>query len=204
MYLCGEKKIVPNRHENGQSMIESIICMFVILLLLFSFLELFNISLANMITNYASMSASRSASVGFKPYLVRRRAQCAAIPASGRRTYPDSLGWSYGNVDSSSMTGAVTYEKQLINQYIPGYMWIEYEYWNGENVNNGIYKENSTSLDINRTGLNATDVVGWQVGFEDYPSYSIMDLFFSGYDNFDITSEEAVEVNYASRFLDSN
>jgi len=204
MHLCGEKKIASVGRESGQSMIESIICMFVILLLLFSFLELFNLSLARMVTDYASMTAARSAAVGFSPYLARRRARCAAIPASGKRTRPDSSGWSYGSYSTSSMDGSMVYEKELINQYIPGYMWIEYEYWYGDNSDsNNIYNDATTTLSVNEPVRNS-DLVGWLVRFNDYPSYNILNMFFTGHSSFQITGEEADDINYAPQFLDSN
>jgi len=211
MHLCGEKKIASVGRESGQSMIESIICMFVILLLLFSFLELFNLSLARMVTDHASMTAARCEAVGLKPYLAIRRAQCAAIPASGRRTYPDSTGWV--PFDTSQMTASeissrlssLGYEKSLINCYIVGTRWLDYEYWNGDNSDtNSIYNDASTSLEFDRNVSDLSKRVEWQVRFDDYPSYSLLNMFFSGHSNFLIKGENAVDVNYASQFLKSN
>ena len=114
--------------ESGQAIVETTLTMIIICLLLFGLLQVFQIAVADMITSYSSFYAGRSYAVGFSadgdgaPWwrqLVYKAARVRAIPASGKRIFPDD---------------GYTNESNIIWRYLTEQeQWLEYEYWWGEN-----------------------------------------------------------------------
>ena len=207
MFSPRQQAGINRRHgERGQAIIESMFCMFVLLLVLFGFMHIFHTAMARMVTSYASMSAARSSAVGFVDNLVIRRARCAAIPASGRMTFP---GTTYAtnssrtnDFSSPNVTGSVGAEKALIERYIPGDSWMEYEFWYGDSFSRYRGEESvRTRLNINHS--RNFNTVSCRASFDDYPVPEAMRLLMPGFTSFDLRGEEAFEVNYTPHFLDA-
>ena len=177
--------VLSRKNEKGQSIVEAVMCMLLVCLILFSLLQIFYISVAQMFTNYAAFSSARSRSVGFASYLVNRNARVAAIGASGDLITND------GGYDENPLSQFAA-EYIRIQEYLMGVREIEYEYW--ETANN----DSDTSLGINVTeGVNTVES---RVGFNNYPMDFPMRGAFTESENVDIQATGSV-MNYESFYL---
>ena len=107
----------------GAAVLESVLVMVVLLLVLFGFLQLFQLSMARAIADFAAFRGARSASVGFRDYLVEREARLKSIPASGVMVEPE---------ESRSFDSAVeqfAYERSVIPLFAKGRQYLEYDHW---------------------------------------------------------------------------
>jgi hypothetical protein len=156
IYTCNEK---------GQAMLETLLSMLFICLLFFGLLQIFHLAVAQMLTDYAGWSATRSAAVGFDEYLIRRSAQVATIGASGKITRTGSSSSSYENNQRSQYY----FEKARIPYYLSGQLYLEYDHWNTHDENSQAdgKKDDNTQLNV-RVSKGATDV-NVKVKFQEYP-----------------------------------
>ena len=116
-------------------MVETLLSLFVLLLILFGMLQIFYFFAGQFFTDYAALRGSRSRAVGFANYLVDREAKVNAIGASGLLVSPQlhSAGSGLSKYDATQFT----MEKTLIERYVVGASWLEYEYWNGNSATSG-------------------------------------------------------------------
>ncbi len=161
---CQKKR--SGRRIRGQSVLESLLCMIVLCLILFGFLQIFNIAIAKMLTEYSAYRAARSYAVGFRSHLISRSSNVAAIGASGRITEPDSF--EYG-----SPMEQFAQEELMIPEYLAGTNRLNYEFWSGGNdYDRAFYAADvqppSTTLGYTsyETG---SGTVNLDVSFTDYP-----------------------------------
>jgi len=134
-------------------MVEALLSMFVLFLVLFGMLQIFYVFSGQLFTDYAALRGARSRAVGFADYLVKRELKVNAIGASGLLVTP-ALN-SVGSSSSLSQYDAsqFTMEKTLIQRYMVGATWLEYEYWYGR-ANNSSRKVSTTlSTRIQDNGL---------------------------------------------------
>jgi len=111
------------RSCGGAAILESVLVMVVLLLILFGFLQLFQLSMARVFADFAAFRGARSASVGFRDYLVQREARLKSIPAAGVMVEPD---------DSRSFDSAFdqfAYERSVIPLFSRGRQYLEYDHW---------------------------------------------------------------------------
>lgn len=126
-----KKRIVCKRIRNA-SILESFFALFVLLIILFGILQLYQLILGGMVTEYAAFRAARSSAVGFSDYLVDREARVKAIPVSGAMVQP------YSSKDFSS--GTATLERRAIERYMEGIRYMDYEYWHSEVISHKNYR----------------------------------------------------------------
>lgn len=110
------------KREKGSAVLETVICMFLLFLILFGLLQIFYFAAGQMFTDYAALRGIRSHIVGFREYLVRREVRVNAIGGSGQLVTP--------RVDPANYNRLST-EKSYVNSYLNGYRYLEYEFWNG-------------------------------------------------------------------------
>ena len=202
MLLSGKSSgvsVTARKSEAGQSILESLICMFVLLIMLFGFLEVFNTFISSSSSTTAAMAAARSASVGFADYLVQRCGRCTAIAASGRITYPT-------NLQSASPIDLVAYERVMIPRYAAGEAWLDDEYWHGDYTN--VYSGNNddtppATLSIGRDS-NADTTTAF-VRFQNYPMPMLgyLAMFYHGTPTYDISKNSTI-TNHAGFYLEGN
>lgn len=113
------------RGQSGQSIVEGTMCLLVICLVLFSLLQIFYVSVAQMVVDFAAFQSARSKAVGFSDTFVNRRGRIYSIGASGQLVTPNNM--------SAMPVDQFPAEKILIQDYSMGVRWIEYEYWYGNN-----------------------------------------------------------------------
>lgn len=122
------------KEARGASLVESLLAILVLLLILFGCLQVFQLSLANMIAEYASFRGTRSAAVGFSDTLAEREALVKAVPASGDILAP---------YNASSFVDPYTLfakEKIILRRFMDGTQRARYEYWDGSPARHWNYK----------------------------------------------------------------
>ena len=108
-------------------MVETLLALFVIFLILFGMLHVFYFFAGQLFADYASLRGARSRAVGFSDYLVKRETRINAIGASGRLVSPALNDAGNSKYDVSQFSR----EKTLIQRFMVGVSWLEYEYWFG-------------------------------------------------------------------------
>lgn len=202
------------KRTRGAAVLESVIVMLMLMLILFGFLQLFHISVAQILADYAAFRGARSASVGFRDYLVRREGRIKSIPASGRMIEPRDAA-SFG-----SQTAQFYFEKEAIRRYSAGTEYLDYEYWNKANGYHDDYRcplygksraeasggctcrtscseLPSVSVSVSRTN----ESVRTRFLFDRYPMNLPLREAFTGKKNMDISADVQL-TNYASSWLE--
>ena len=140
------------RQTRGAAMVEALLSYFILFLALFWMFYIFYFFVGQFFTDYAALRGARSRAVGFSKYLVNRETRINAIGGSGMLVTPrlHSSGTGISRYDATQFT----MEKTLIQRYMVGATWLEYEYWFGS-------REKDPRLDISirdsgtETGLDA-------------------------------------------------
>ncbi len=222
--ICRKRR---NRHENGSTILESLLCMIIICLVLFGLMQFFYVMVAQMLTDYAAFYTARSKSVGFADYLSDRAGRVASIGASGPIINAIDLQnntGSYSTVDLgtsfSNPLSQLSYERATIPEYIQGIRRMDYEYWgtagdpvsytdfndnNGQSSSESHADRYNTTLEIS-TNDSGSMITG-NVVFNDYPlrlewmsSRKAIEFMF-GMDRLDVSGSAQI-TNHAEKFLE--
>ncbi len=196
-------ELLKRKCQRGQSILESLICMIVLALMLLGLLQLFHLSVARLLTDYSSFCSARSYAVGFADYLTLRSARIAAIGASGKMVRPD-------NESFSSSANQFWSEEMLVQDYIQGIRWLEYEYWLGENEYDVAYYHPDVTPPSTTLTRSYSEImngnVDMQVRFNNYPFpfFDLIDkdrIWFSSVESsVDIGGESEV-MNYSWDYI---
>lgn len=188
----------------GQTILESLLCMLVICITFIGLLQIFNLSVAQLLTDYSSFYGARSYAVGFQDYLTQRSCRVAAIGASGKVVFPD-------NDEFGSPSEQFASEEVMIPEYIEGNRWLEYEYWFGQNEYDPLYYHPEAAPPSTYLGNSYTETgsgtVEMDTAFSSYPFplFDLMDKdrvwFSTAGESTDITGEAAV-LNYSQDYLE--
>ena len=192
------------RDASGQSIVESLLCSIILMIMLVGLLQIFHLTVARLLTDYSAFRTARSYCVGFRDYLQERSARVAAIGASGKLVSPDDGGYS----DPMAQFAA---EELMIPEYISGTRWIEYEYWQGDNDYGQygyMYFDSATAPQTRLSGshsLNDQGCVGMDVVFSNYP-FPFFDLFDKNRIIFEVDNSTDVKgssrlTNHAGSYL---
>jgi hypothetical protein len=200
------------KNARGQTIVESLMCSMIIMIILVGLLQIFHLAVARLLTDYSAFRTARSSCVGFADYLVDRSARVGAIGASGKMLE------SQNSTEFSSPMAQFAAEEFLIPEYISGNRWLKYEYWFGENTYaEPYYYAYDTDVITPRTSLTrppfpTPELIDFTetVTFRNYP-FPFFDLFdrnriiFSSIDNefrqMDISGSSSL-TNHAFDYLD--
>lgn len=166
--------------EHGAAILESFLCMILIGIILFGILQLFQLVVADMVTEYAAFRGARSASVGFRNDLALREALVKAAPASGAMVTP-----SYGN-DSGYGWNEVEMEKSLLRGYMQGERTVQYANWN------------TIHYDVDGNGQST---LKFSLEFDNFPLNIPLHDLITGRDSITISSQTEL-TNHSSAFLE--
>lgn len=125
---------VKRRAQSGSAILESYLSFFILLLVFFGLFQLFKLSIARIVTDYASFRGARSSAVGFSNNLVDRETRVKVIPVSGDMVFPES------SDDMGTPYEQFYKEKIHIEKYMDGTRWLEYAYWYGRPIRHSNYK----------------------------------------------------------------
>lgn len=166
--------------EHGAAILESFLCMILIGVMLFGILQLFQLVVADMITEYASFRGARSASVGFRNDLALREALVNAAPASGSMVtpaYSDYAGYNWNRVET---------EKSLLRGYMQGERTVQYANWN------------TIHYDVDGNGQK---ILKFSLEFDNFPLNIPLHELITGRDSITISSQTEL-TNHSSAFLE--
>lgn len=175
-------KLGLGRSDRGQSIVESLLCTIVLCLVFFGFLQIFNIAIAKMLSEYSAYRAARSYAVGFRDHLIHRSSNVGAIGASGRIVEPDTF-------DYGSPMEQFAREELMIPEYLEGMSSLQYEFWGGRNYYDSRFYSADVQPPSTTLGYTCTETgsgtVNMDVGFSDYPFvfFDLMDKNRVWFDN---------------------
>lgn len=194
--------------EHGSAILESFFSMILLGMILFGVLQLFQLALADMVTDYAAFRGARSAAVGFRDEYAIREALIKSAPVSGGMVTPDRRGYSGW--------GSVATEQSLLRGFMEGDRHVEYENWIGEDRYHMNYRcphygeplVGGCSLCSRnrdhyvRASANGFDqAMRFRFEFVNYPLHIPLHDWLTGHDSVDITGEAEL-TNHSSAFLE--
>ncbi len=196
--------------EHGSAILESFLCMLLLGLILFGVLQLFQLVLADMVTDYAAFRGARSAAVGFSQIYARHEALIKTAPVSGSLVSPDPGSYPGWN--------GLRSQQALLEDFMrDGNRQVEYAYWNGEgdsfhtNYHCMYYGEpliiecplctqtKKTHLlsELNAYGKHAS----FSLKYINYPLNIPLHEWLTGHDSITISAESEL-TNHSSAFLE--
>ena len=194
--------------ERGSAILESFLAMILLGMILFGILQLFQLAVADMVTDYAAFRGARSAAVGFRDEYAIREALIKSAPVSGSMVTPDRGGYSsWSGVES---------EKSLLRGYMEGYRHVEYADWVGEdrfhtNYHCPHYGElliggcslcsHGRKHYVNASAQGFDQTMRFNFEFVNYPLEIPLHDWLTGRDSITISSESEL-TNHASAFLE--
>ena len=194
--------------ERGSAILETFLSMILIGLILFGILQIFQLVLADMVTDYAAFRGARSAAVGFRDEFAVKEALIKAAPVSGALVKP-------GRRSYTSWTG-VESEKSLLRGFMEGERTVEYANWFGgdryhTNDHCPLYGERlfgscsicgkSKKHYVDASVQNFGETARFDFEFVHYPLDIPLHDWLTGRDSIDI-SGEAELTNHSSAFLE--
>ena len=177
-------------------------------MILFGILQLFQLALADMVTDYAAFRGARSAAVGFKDEYAIREALIKAAPASGPMVTP--------NRGSYSDWTSVETEKSLLRGYMEGDRNVEYANWVGEDRFHTNYQcphygelliggcslcSRGRNHYVSASAQGSDQTMRFRFEFIHYPLNIPLHDWLTGRDSIDISSEAEL-TNHSSAFLE--
>lgn len=151
------RKRSSKRNESGAAILEYCLCLTLLFFFLFAILDLFNMSVATLVTDYAAYIAARGRALGYTDHIIGLKTELAAAATSGRDT---------SNVPLSPL--AEWYEAQEhaldYSRYGHGGIYgVNYKYWGSSS------SSAATSLQQS-TGESSGDYVSSTVYIKNFPS----------------------------------
>lgn len=173
------------RRQRGESIVEGMMSMLLLCLILFGLLQVFQMCVAQMFSQYSAFKTAWAAGLGYSDEYLRRVALTSMAGASGRITSP---GENYGSMINLSrreiqLIPGVTVSDGLgfLPAFRAGQHWVDYQYWHASQNTTGTYCMTSSPV---RDG----STVSFTAGFANYPLNLPMRTAFIGQDNLDISS----------------
>jgi hypothetical protein len=122
------KKQRHKKSERGATILESLICILLLTLLFFGLMQIFQWSMAKMLTEYSSFYTNKAYSLGYSYSIARRAARIAATGASGRdiSNIPTVAPYSRENLSTAA--------EEYMNYGRYGPRGINFEYWEPDNI----------------------------------------------------------------------
>ena len=177
-------------------------------MILFGVLQLFQLALADMITDYAAFRGARSAAVGFRDEYAIREALIKSVPASGAMVTP--------NRDSYSDWTSVETEKSLLRGFMEGDRNVEYANWVGEDRIHTNYRcphygepllggcsvcNRGKRHYVRASAQGFDQMMHFNFEFVNYPLNIPLHDWLTGQDSIDISSEAEL-TNHSAAFLE--
>ena len=192
--------------EHGSAILESFLSMILLGMILFGILQLFQLVLTDMITDYVAFRGARSAAVGFDDTLAIREALVKAAPVSGNLILPEPENYTGWSVDT---------EKTFLQEYMRGDIKMEYANWIGEdrfhtNYHCPDYGKpiiggcSICSCNTNHyvsASARGFDTMRFHFEFVNYPLNIPLHDWLTGRDSINITGDAEL-TNHSSAFLD--
>ena len=207
----GANAFAHRRGEHGSAILETFLSMILLGMILFGILQIFQLAVTDMVTDYAAFRGARSAAVGFKDEFSFREALIKAAPVSGSLVTPDPstfAGMRWNSVET---------EKSLLRGFMEDRNVVEYADWVGVEQLHTNYKcphygeRLTASCDICgskrnnnhyvRAAVNGVDTIHFSFDFVNYPLNVPLHDWLTGKDSITI-SGDAELTNHSAAFLE--
>ena len=182
------------KSERGATILESLMCILLLCLLFFGLMQIFQWSMAKMLSEYSSFYAAKAYSLGYSRSIVDRAARIAITGASGRDVsdIPTVAPFSRENIS------AAVEEYMLYGRYGP--RGINFEYWEPDNITN-----ETPIVEINPSIYGNGTIIYGRVKIKNMPLLSEnFSWIFGGATDTNIPYGEASAFNHSSLFMESN
>ena len=156
------------KSEQGATILETMMCILLLCMLFLGLMQIFQWSMAKMLTEYSSFYGNKAYSLGYSYSIARRAARVAATGASGRdiSNIPTVAPYSRENLSSAAE------EYMSYGRYGP--RGINFEYWEPDSTTSDTplleisYPDSSSSVIGTRVRIRnmplITENIGWFVG----------------------------------------
>ncbi len=180
--------------ERGATILESLMCILLLCLLFLGLMQIFQWSMAKMLSEYSSFYAAKAYSLGYAKSIVDRAARVAITGASGQ--------------DVSNIPAAVPYSRENLSDTAEEYMLygrygphgINFEYWEPDNLTS-----DTPVVEINPSTYENDTIVYGRVKIKNMPLLSeSFSWIFGGMTDTNIPSGEASAFNHSSLFMENN
>ena len=132
--------------QRGSTIVESMVCMLLLCLVLFSLLQIFNWSLAKIICQFSSFYAAKGRALGYAYYPIESACRARAIPVSGKDTL--------NTEPSPSTSGYREIMQDKIRDYMGTPSMLDYEYWSGAPVKSPYWGDSvAAAYDYGEAGI---------------------------------------------------
>ena len=190
--------------EHGSAILESFLSMILLGMILFGILQLFQLAVADMVTDYAAFRGARSAAVGFNDGYAYREAEVKVAPVSGHIVRPDDRNKS------------LEHEKSLLKSYMMDEAQVVYSNWVSKSLIHSNYHcpdygkrlrgvcSKCSFLPIRGTDISVQsfgETTRFRFEFFNYPLELPLHDWLTGRDTINI-SGEAELTNHSSAFLE--
>ena len=180
------------RAERGATILESLICILFLCLIFFGLMQIFQWSMAQMLTEYSSFYTTKAYSLGYSRSIIERASRVAITGASGRdmSAVPTVAPFTQSNLSTAAE------EYMSYGQY--GSRSINFEYWEPDNITS-----DTPLIEINYSETGTNSVRG-TVKVKNMPLLSENLSWFLGGATEANPSGEANSFNHSSLYLESD
>lgn len=180
------------KSERGATILESLMCILLLCLIFFGLMQIFQWSMAQMLTEYSSFYAAKAHSLGYSRSIVERASRIAITGASGQdiSAIPTVAPFTQTNLSEAAE------EYMSYGRYGP--RSINFEYWEPDNITS-----DTPVIDINYSDPGSSVVYG-RVTVKNMPLLTENLSWFVGGATEANPSGKATSFNHSSLYLENN
>ena len=182
------------KSERGATILESLMCIMLLCLIFFGLMQIFQWSMAKMLSEYSAYYATKAYSLGYSTSIVERAARIALTGASGQdlSNIPTVAPFTQANLSEAAE------EYMFYGRYGP--RGINFEYWEPDTVTS-----DTPIIEINSVNPLTSGTSAGRVQVKNMPLLSEnLSWFLGGATEADIPYGEARAFNHSSLVLESN
>lgn len=179
--------------ERGATILESLMCILLLCLIFFGLMQIFQWSMAKMLSQYSSFYAAKAYSLGYSRSIVERASRIAITGASGE--------------DISAVPTVAPFSQQNLSDAAEEYMFygkygphaINYEYWEPD-----VITSETPIVEIHHPNT-AERIIYGRVRIKNMPLLAEnLSWFVGGATEADIPAGETRAFNHASLYLENH
>ncbi len=181
-----------NKTERGATILESLMCILFLCLIFFGLMQIFQWSMAQMLTEYSSFYASKAYSLGYSRSIIERASRIAITGASGEDTSatPTVAPFTQRNLSDAAS------EYMSYGQYGPSV--INYEYWEPDSITS-----DTPIIEVDYSNT-SSDIINSKVRVKNMPLLAENLSWFVGGATEANPTGEARTFNHASLYLENH
>jgi len=180
------------RSERGATILESLMCILLLCMIFFGLMQIFQWSMAQMLTEYSSFYSAKAQSLGYSRAIVERASRIAITGASGEDVS------AIPTVAPFTQSNLATAAEEYMSYGRYGSRSINFEYWEPDNVTS-----DTPIIDINYPDTGGS-TINSRVMVKNMPLLTENISWLFGGATEANPSGEASTFNHASLYLENN